>query len=179
MSKSKRELGWDNDRERQALWVQVGSWQYKAFVQSFTRHDTLFQFDGVVSSAASAPASGLVGLEVIGDIEIPSEIRYPDEDEPPPDHHGTFHLVDDGKGDPIVGVILVGPEAFAELLRLFAATFGNNLGLGLQLNLKHPKEAEPDFWRTRWHEEDIQISHFGFYGGGHFRKTKRPGKLFS
>ena len=117
---------------------------------------------------------------MIGDIEIPSEIRYPDEDEPPPDHHGTFHLVDDGKGDPIVGVtLLVGPEAFAELLRLFAATFGNNLGLGLQLNLKHPKEAEPDFWRTRWHEEDIQISHFGFDGGGHFRKTKRPGKLFS
>ena len=177
MPKSKRELGWDNDRELQDLWVKVGSWDYKVVVESFTRPDTIFQFEGVVSSGVLArPTPDFVGLEFTGIIEIPSEVRYPDEEEPLPNHHGTFHLIDDD----LIGVtLLVGPEAFAELLRLFAATFGNNLGLGLQLNLKHPKEAEPDFWRTRWHEEDIQISHFGFYGGGHVRKTKRPGKLFS
>ena len=68
---------------------------------------------------------------------------------------------------------------FAELFRVFSATFSNNSSLGLSLDLKHPNGAEPDFWRTRWQEEDIQISEFGFYGGGSFRKTKGLTNLFS
>ena len=114
--------------------VQVGSWDYKVFVESFKSHRTLFQFDGVVSRG-----SGLTGLKVVGEIEIPFEILYPDEEEPPPDHQGIFHLVEGG-ADPFVGVtLLVAPEAFAELFRVFSATFGNNGGLGLELHLKHLK----------------------------------------
>ncbi len=42
MPKSKRELGWDNDKERQRLWIHVGSWDYKVFFESPAWHRSYF-----------------------------------------------------------------------------------------------------------------------------------------
>lgn len=162
---SRGEFGWDNDHERQELWVQVESWQYKVFVKSFKSYSTLFQFEGV-----TAEGSGLKGLRVDGEIMIPFEILSGLED-PPPDDRGFFFLAD-GIFYPQLNVeIRVAPEAFAELIRVFSGQFAStNGGLGLKLHLKHPKGAEAGFWRAGWQKETIQISHFDFYSGGRFKK---------
>lgn len=164
MPTSRREFGWDNADESQKLRVQVSNWDYKVFVVPFQSHRTLFQFKGVV-----VRESGLAGLQVDGDIRINYEILYPDEEEPS-DNLGTldFSLERGARGaDSFVGVTLeVAPETFAELFRVFSATFGSNGELDLELRLKHPKWAEPDFWRSGWQKEDIQIVRFGFYSGG-------------
>ncbi len=168
MTTSEVHLGWENNHERQYLWGQLESWQYKVFIESFKSHHTLFQFEVVVSDNSS-----LNGLKVTGNIEIPLEILYPAEEERPPDNHGTLDLIDE-RCDSFIGVtLLVSPESFAELFRVFSAAFGNNSSPGLQLYLKHPKGGEPNFWRTGWQHEEIQVNHFHLYSGGDIKKSSR------
>jgi hypothetical protein len=167
MTKSELDLGWNNDHERQSLWVQLESWQYKVFIESFESHRTIFQFEGVVSGGWK---TRLTGLKLIGEIEIPMEILHPEWGEQPPDNPGTFNLVDK-EGDTFVSVtLLVSPESFADLFRVFSEAFGNNGDLGLELVLKHSKGAEPNFWRTGWQHEDIQVYRFGLYFDGRLRE---------
>ena len=166
------EFGWDNDHERQELWVQVENWQYKVFVASLKSHSTLFQFEGIASEVEgiASGGSGLKGLRVDGDITIPFELLSGSE-EPPPDFRGDFFFSDGIFGPYLKVKIKVAPKTFEELYRVFSGQFAsNNGGLGLNLQLKHPKGAEPGFWRAGWQKETIQISHFDFYSGGRFKK---------
>ena len=175
MPKSRDALGWDHDTERPQLVVQVSNWQYKLFVDSFNSHRTNFQFLGAVESMWS-PAS-LVGIGVSGNIEVPLEVQYPDEENSAPEHMGTFYLSKEHYlSDPdFVVTLLTAPDVYTELVRMFSTAFDSNAGLGLSLNinLMHPNGAERNFWRTAWREEEILVSHFGFFTGGEYPKSKR------
>ena len=105
MPKSKRELGWDNDKERQRLWIHVGSWDYKVFFESPAWHRSYFFFEGAVSKGSYE--SSLIGLKVAGEIEIHLEALLPDEEEPPPDDLGSFNIVNEGP-NPFLGVDQLG-----------------------------------------------------------------------
>ena len=82
--------------------------------------------------------------------------------------------------NPNLGLTLeVAPEGYAELFRVFSTASGNDGDLGLAIHLKHPKGAEPDFWRSGWQKEVIQVSWFGLYFGGNLQKPKGLASLIS
>ena len=164
----KSKLGWNNDFEAQQLWVRIEHWDYKVFVDSFTRPTTTFQFRGVTGDMGE---TGLADLEVDGDIKIPYQTQYEIEDDPPPDNHGTLELVD--RDIPYIDVtLLVASEAYAELFRALSGAFANYGSASLRLNLAHSKGAEQNFWRTEWQKEKLQISHFGLFSGGRSKFAK-------
>ena len=170
MATSELNLGWNNDCESQRIWINIDSWDYKVSIGSFKGHSELIQFEGVVANTSTLP-----GLSVTGDIEIATEVLYPELEEQPPDDHGTFHLIEEGSRHSIGVTLLVAPESFAALFRVFSAAFGNNGSLGLQLYLKHSKGGEPNFWRTGWQHELIQVASFGFGSGGYLRQHPKGG----
>lgn len=82
MAKLKSELVWDNNNEQQSLWIQIDSWWYKLFVESYQSHTTVFQFEGTISKG-----SGLTGLRILREIKVPTEVLYPDVNGTLPEDH--------------------------------------------------------------------------------------------
>jgi len=163
MDKSMPEFGWDNDKTFQRLWIRIYKWSYKIFFSSLKSHRILFQFDGKVCKVDVSSNHSLEGMEVSGDIEIPSELEI-EELQP---NFGTFSLVDEG-GPPFLGVSLfAGHETFDELLKAFSAASSNDKGIiSLELGLHHPKSKKPGFWRTGWQKTTISVAEIRFYTGG-------------
>ena len=140
-------------------------------------HSVHFHFEGIVAFGE------LEGLPVSGTIEA-LEDRTRFEGDPSKLWLAGILTSNEQKGkvpterEPRISLSLrVAQDTFAELVRVFSSAFAGGGSLSLEVNVRHPRQNEPDFWKTTWRDEYLEIGEFYFRQSNQSHtKTKRRDK---
>ncbi|HQU28267.1 MAG TPA: hypothetical protein PKZ24_03875 [Nitrospirales bacterium] len=149
----------------------IKEWQFKLFISNTISPfggNKLIQFKGIIGKGVQdSPSEGLIGRQILGDIEIPLELLENDgRSEQNANELGHIHFVSG-----MLGIkIRVSPIQFEVLFQTFAAFSGisNWNAFTIGFLIAHENWKVPDFWKGKWQTESPHIVEYNVISGGDF-----------
>lgn len=165
-------LEWDKQDSRgQTAWVRVTEWNYKVFptLQASQGHAMMFQIQGLFTQPP------LKGLTFVADVEVL------DDDLAPPgmlkdrwkrvpgivEGYGSLIEHDDPSIPPLFGgTLYCSQAAYDAVFKAFLVGFAAEpRGVGLDMTLSFPDQADGPFWKEQWRKETLQVTAWKLFSG--------------